>query len=142
MTNFLVFLKKREQGRVISRISFSNWMLSFHIWFQKYFHVPREVDGEEFFSQISTFRVRNQTNHTCADGCEMLFNRLNTWPSKEMSGSSNNLNWKKQDKGKKTPKAAKALTDEEVNILYEKYLGFRNIMHDDTWSVCTSWIKT
>ena len=32
---------------------------------------------------------------------------------------------KKQGKGRKKPKTAEALTDEEVNILCEKYLGFR-----------------
>ena len=50
-----------------------------------------------------------------------------------MCGSSkNNLN--KQDKGRKKPKVAEALTAEGVNILYEKYLGFRR---SDAWSACT-----
>ena len=38
-----------------------------------------------------------------------------------MSGSSKQMTLKKQGKGNKS-NAAEALTDEQVNILYEKYL--------------------
>lgn len=46
---------------------------------------------------------------------------------------------KKTTQRKKKPKAAEALTDEEVNILCEKYLGFRR---SDARSACTFRIKT